>query len=151
MAIATMAAEKQLDLAALRGTPGFVIRLIQLKFFDGFYDTFAELGLTPATYAILMLVRDNPGIVPSSVATLLRLHLPNLTKILHQLEHAGLVKRSRSKIDRRATEITLTSKGEKLMRDAVRLTAPYNRRMLAPLSEAERSTLIELLNRVSPF
>ncbi|WIW50607.1 MarR family transcriptional regulator (plasmid) [Bradyrhizobium sp. 62B] len=150
MAITTTAAEKQLDLAALRNVPGFVIRLIQLKFFDGFYETFAELGLTPATYAILMLVRDNRGVVPSSIAALLRLQLPNLTTILHQLEDAGLVKRSRSKIDRRAIEITLTSKGGKLMRDAVRLTAPYNRRMRAPLNETERSTLISLLNRISP-
>jgi DNA-binding MarR family transcriptional regulator len=151
MAIASLQAQKQLDLTALRNTPGFMIRLLQLKIFDGFYETFARLGLTPATYAILLLVRDNPGIAPSNVATLLRLQLPNLTKILRELEDAALVQRSRSQIDRRAIEITLSSKGEKVIKDAVRLTGPFDRRMFASLSEAEQSTLLGLLNKVALF
>ncbi len=39
--------EKSLDLRALRRTPGFMLRLAQLKFFEGFYEEFAALGLTP--------------------------------------------------------------------------------------------------------
>jgi DNA-binding MarR family transcriptional regulator len=139
---------KKLELEALRNTPGFLIRLVQLKFFEGFYEVFAELGLSPASYAILMLVRDNPGVPPSSVAALLRLQLPNLTKILNELDAAGLVKRNRSKSDGRAVEIVLTPKGQRLMKEAVALTEPYNRRMLAPLDASERTTLIALLNRL---
>ena len=145
------AATTALDLRALRNTPGFMIRLVQLKFFEGFYEQFAEFGLTPASYAILILIRDNPGIPPSSLASLLRLKLPNLIKILNELESTGLIKRNRSRADRRGVELVLTAKGAKLILDAARATPPYNRDMLAPLSQAEQGKLLELLNRIVPL
>ncbi|MBR0876490.1 DNA-binding MarR family transcriptional regulator [Bradyrhizobium japonicum] len=143
--------EKSLDLRALRRTPGFMLRLAQLKFFEGFYEEFAALGLTPATYAIFAVIRDNPGVPPSSLASLLRLRLPNLIKILNELESSGFIKRSRSKADRRAVELMLTPKGAKLIAEGARLTEPYNEKMLAPLSAAEQRALLELLNRLLPL
>jgi len=141
-------AQNRLDTRALRRTPGFMIRLVQLKFFDGFYEVFGDLGLSPAKYAVLTLVRDNPGVPPSSLAALLRLRLPNLTKLLNELEAAGLLKRKRSKTDRRAVALFLTAQGEDLIQRAVALTEPYNRQMLAPLDANERSVLTQLLNRI---
>ncbi len=143
--------ERSLDLRALQRTPGFMLRLAQLKFFEGFYEEFAALGLTPATYAIFVVIRDNPGVPPSSLASLLRLRLPNLIKILNELESSGFIKRNRSKSDRRAVELVLTPKGAKLIADGTRLTEPYNRKMLAPLNELEQRTLLELLNRMLPL
>ncbi|WP_439394319.1 MarR family winged helix-turn-helix transcriptional regulator [Bradyrhizobium sp. PMVTL-01] len=143
--------EKALDLNALQRTPGFMLRLAQLKFFEGFYEEFAALGLTPATYAIFAVIRDNPGVPPSSLASLLRLRLPNLIKILNELESSGFIKRNRSRSDRRAVELILTPKGAKLIAEGARLTEPYNRKMLAPLSEAEQRTLLDLLNRMLPL
>ncbi|WP_439369991.1 MarR family winged helix-turn-helix transcriptional regulator [Bradyrhizobium sp. DASA03120] len=143
--------EEALDLNALQRTPGFMLRLAQLKFFEGFYEEFAALGLTPATYAIFAVIRDNPGVPPSSLASLLRLRLPNLIKILNELESSGFIKRNRSRSDRRAVELILTPKGAKLIAEGARLTEPYNRKMLAPLSEAEQRTLLDLLNRMLPL
>jgi len=143
--------EKSLDLRALQRTPGFMLRLAQLKFFEGFYEEFAALGLTPATYAIFIVIRDNPGVPPSSLASLLRLRLPNLIKILNELESSGFIKRNRSKTDRRAVELVLTPKGTKLIAEGAGLTEPYNGRMLASLTETEQRTLLELLNRISPL
>jgi DNA-binding MarR family transcriptional regulator len=128
-----------------------MIRLAQLKFFEGFYEHYAESGLSPATYAILVLIRDNPGVPPSSLASLLRLKLPNLIKILNEIESTGIIKRNRSKADRRAIELVLTTKGMKLIQEAVKITEPYQRRMLAPLNDAEQRTLIALLNRIVPL
>ncbi|WP_312011743.1 MULTISPECIES: MarR family transcriptional regulator [unclassified Bradyrhizobium] len=143
--------KKALNLRELQATPGFVLRLAQLKFFEGFYEHFADFGLTPASYAILVLIRDNPGVPPSSLASLLRLKLPNLIKILNELESSGFIKRNKSKTDRRAVELVLTTKGAKLINDAARTTELYNRQMLAPLNETERTTLIALLNRIQPI
>ncbi|MCP3473453.1 MarR family transcriptional regulator [Bradyrhizobium sp. CCGUVB1N3] len=143
--------ESSLDLRALQRTPGFMLRLAQLKFFEGFYEEFAALGLTPATYAIFAIIRDNPGVPPSNLASLLRLRLPNLIKILNELESSGFIRRNRSKSDRRAIELMLTPKGTKLIEEGARLTDSYNRKMLAPLTEAEQRTLLELLNRMLPL
>jgi DNA-binding MarR family transcriptional regulator len=145
------ASKKPLNLRALKNTPGFMIRLVQLKFFDGFYEQFAEMGVTPASYAILALIRDNPGVPPSTVASLLRLRLPNLIKMLNELESSGVIKRNRSKADRRAVELVLTPKGTKLIQEAAKVSEPYERRMLAPLSEAEQSALIAMLNKILPL
>ncbi|MGL3107615.1 MarR family winged helix-turn-helix transcriptional regulator [Bradyrhizobium sp. BR 1432] len=82
---------------------------------------------------------------------MLRLRLPNLIKILNELESSGFIKRNRSKSDRRAVELMLTPKGAKLIAEGARLTQPYNERMLAPLSEAEQRTLLDLLNRILPL
>lgn len=143
--------ETLLNLRALQRTPGFMLRLAQLKFFEGFYEEFAALGLTPATYAIFAVIRDNPGVPPSSLAGALRLRLPNLIKILNELESSGFIKRNRSKSDRRAVELVLTPKGAKLIQEGARLAGPYNEKMLAPLSEAEQHILLELLNRILPL
>ncbi|MHB0772855.1 MarR family winged helix-turn-helix transcriptional regulator [Bradyrhizobium sp. 1.29L] len=140
-----------LNLLALRRTPGFMLRMAQLKFFEGFYEHFAEFGLTPATYAILTIIRDNPGIPPSGLASLLHLKLPNLIKTLNELESTAVIKRTRSKSDRRAVELVLTPKGTKLIKEAANATDPYNRKMLAPLSEAEQDKLLEFLNRIVPL
>ncbi|MBR0842334.1 MarR family transcriptional regulator [Bradyrhizobium liaoningense] len=148
---AAQQSEGSLDLRALQRTPGFMLRLAQLKFFEGFYEEFAALGLTPATYAIFVVIRDNPGVPPSSLAGVLRLRLPNLIKILNELESSGFIKRNRSKSDRRAIELVLTPKGAKLIQEGARLTEPYNEKMLAPLDEAEQRSLLELLNRMLRF
>ena len=145
------AAKEPLDLSELKQTPGFMVRLLQLKFFEAFYPRFAELGVTPASYAILVTVRDNPGVAPSAVATVLRLQLPNLIKLLNAIEDDGLIRRIRSSTDRRAVELVLTAKGEKITREAVRITKPYNREMLAPLDADEQERLLEMLNRLVPL
>jgi MarR family transcriptional regulator, organic hydroperoxide resistance regulator len=144
-------ARKPLNLRLLKETPGFMLRLAQLQFFEAFYGHFAEVGLTPATYAILFMVRDNPGVGASDVASVLRLKLPNLIKLLNELETAGFIKRIRSKNDGRAVELVLTAKGEKVSEQALKMTKPYHQAMLASLDEAEQRRFIDALNKLVPL
>lgn len=139
---------RSLNLTAVSETPGFMIRLLQLQFFEAFYGRFAELGISPADYAALQVLRDNPGIGSSELAAVLRLQLPNLIKILNDFERKGLMRRSRSREDGRAVELMLTAAGEKLMAKAVALTRAYHQDMLAPLTKAEQRQFLQLLNRL---
>lgn len=125
-----------------------MLRLLQLEFFEAFYPHFAELGLSPATYAILVMLRDNPGVGASDVAAVLRLQLPNLIKLLNELEAGGLLKRMKSRNDGRAIELVLTAKGEKLADQALKSAKPYNQAMLSKLDEAEQRRFIDALNRL---
>jgi MarR family transcriptional regulator, organic hydroperoxide resistance regulator len=145
------AEKKPLNLRVLKETPGFMLRLLQLQFFEAFYTHFAEIGVTPATYAILVMVRDNPGVGASDIATALRLQLPNLIKLLNELETSGLLKRVRSKTDGRAVELVLTAKGEKLAEQALKMTKPYHQMMLSSLDEVEQRRFIETLNKLMPL
>jgi DNA-binding MarR family transcriptional regulator len=144
-------AKKPLNLRLLKETPGFMLRLLQLHFFETFYAHFAEVGLTPATYAILVMVRDNPGVGASDIAGVLRVQLPNLIKLLNELETAGLIKRMRSKADGRAVELVLTAKGEKVSDQALKMTKPYHQTMLSGLDEGEQRRFIETLSKLMPL
>ena len=141
-------AKKPLELRLLKETPGFMLRLLQLKFFEAFYPHFAELGMSPATYAVLVMLRDNGGVGASDVAAVLRVQLPNLIKLLNELEAGGLLKRVKSKNDGRAIELVLTAKGEKLADQALKMTKPYNQAMLSKLDEAEQRRFMDALNRL---
>lgn len=134
-----------LNLTALRQTPGFLVRIVQIQIFDAFYRFFEEIGLTPAQHTILMVVRDNPSITQSEVAAILQIHLPNLVKILSAFEQDGTLKRTRSKRDRRAVELALTQRGLELARRSARLAGEFNEQTLAPLRPADRAKFMGML------
>src|SRR5882672_4582873 len=84
----TLGSSRELDLNALRQTPGFMIRILQLLNFEAFYRHFEPLELSPVEYAILIIVRDNKTVTQSELAAVLKMHLPNLVKILSKMEDA---------------------------------------------------------------
>lgn len=140
--------EQQLDLTTLQRAPGFMIRLLQLQIFEEFFEFFAELGLSPAEHSILMIVRDNPSVTQSKLAAALRIQLPNLVKILAKLETSSVISRKRATTDKRAVELTLTSKGKRLTEQAARLADDFNLKMLSALNENEREQFLRTLIRL---
>ena len=111
----------ELNLDALQQTPGFMIRILQLLNFEAFYRHFEALGLSPVEYAILIIVRDNKTVTQSELAAVLKMHLPNLVKILFVMEEAGIMKRKRSARDKRAVELSLSAAGQRRADEASRL------------------------------
>jgi DNA-binding MarR family transcriptional regulator len=142
-------ASSQLELTALQETPGFMIRILQLQIFERFYPFFAELGMSPAEYAILLIVRDNASVTQSELAAVLRMHLPNLVKILSAMEKQGTIRRKRSTRDKRAVELSLTAAGQKRAKEANGLGDQFNSETLAVLSKQERVAFLEMLGRLA--
>ena len=142
---------KQLDLVALQQAPGFMIRLLQLQIFQEFFEFFTEAGFTPASHSILMVVRDNPSVTQSELAAILRIQLPNLVKILNELETSAVINRKRSSRDKRAIELSLTSKGKKAAGQASRMADVFNRRILSALDERDRQEFLRMLVRLVKF
>jgi DNA-binding MarR family transcriptional regulator len=139
---------RDLDLEALRQTPGFMIRILQLQNFEAFYRHFEPLELSPVEYAILVTVRDNKTVTQSELAAVLKMHLPNLVKILSKMEDAGILKRKRSARDKRAVELSLGAAGHKRADEASRLGETFNAQTLAPLSKQERTAFLQMLARL---
>jgi len=142
-------ASSQLELSALQETPGFTIRILQLQIFERFYPFFAELGVSPAEYAILLVVRDNASVTQSELAAVLRMQLPNLVKILSAMEEQGTIARERSTRDKRAVELSLTAAGQKRAKEATGLGDQFNTETLAALSKQERVAFLEMLDRLT--
>jgi DNA-binding MarR family transcriptional regulator len=142
-------ASSRLELSALQETPGFMIRIFQLQIFERFYPFFSKLSMSPAEYAILLIVRDNASVTQSELAALLRMQLPNLVKILSVMEKQGTIGRKRSTRDKRAVELSLTAAGQKRAKEANGLGDQFNTETLAVLSKQERVALLEMLGRLT--
>jgi DNA-binding MarR family transcriptional regulator len=134
-----------LDLRALQQTPGFMIRVLQIQIFDDFFQYFSSIGISPAEYSSLITIRDNPSATQSEVANALRVRLPNLVKVLLKLKTKGLIKRTRSKTDKRAVKLNLTSNGEKAAVQALKMADAFNRQILSPFSKSEQREFLRML------
>jgi DNA-binding MarR family transcriptional regulator len=145
----TLGSSRELSLDALRRTPGFMIRILQLLNFEAFYRHFEALKLSPVEYAILIIVRDNKTVTQSELAAVLKMHLPNLVKILFVMEEAGIMKRKRSARDKRAVELSLSAAGQRRADEASRLGEIFDARTLAPLSKPEQTAFVQMLARLA--
>jgi DNA-binding MarR family transcriptional regulator len=141
---AAQGSARELDLGALRQTPGFMIRILQLLNFEAFYRHFETLELSPVEYAILIIVRDNKTVTQSELAAVLKMHLPNLV-----MEEDGIMKRKRSARDKRAVELSLSASGQRRADEASRLGEIFNAKTLAPLSKPEQTAFIQMLARLA--
>jgi DNA-binding MarR family transcriptional regulator len=71
-----------------------------------------------------------------------------LTRVVDELERRGLVRRERSRRDRRAVEIVITAAGRRQAESAKRVIVELLNELLEPYSEAEVATLIDLMQRM---
>lgn len=71
-----------------------------------------------------------------------------LTRIVDCLESGGLLRRERSKRDRRAVEIALTTAGRRCLQDGHRVQVELLNELVAPYTRRELETLIGLMRRM---
>jgi DNA-binding MarR family transcriptional regulator len=71
-----------------------------------------------------------------------------LTRVVDELERRHLVRRERSRRDRRAVEIAITAAGRRQADSAKRTIVELLNELIEPFSAAETATLIKLLNRM---
>ena len=74
-------------------------------------EVFAQFGLSTSHVLILMLVKDEPGIRPGTLADKLYLKPSTITRLVQKLEGRQLVERNS---EGRATSIVCTSKGSNM-------------------------------------
>ncbi|WP_020667345.1 MarR family winged helix-turn-helix transcriptional regulator [Amycolatopsis nigrescens] len=111
--------------------------------------TVGDLGLTPAqARALSMLGRCQ---APPRMAELAeRLHVvPRaVTPVVDALEEAGLVRRRIDPGNRRSTLVELTADGTEMCRRVAEHRGRVAGELFAPLTDAQRRTLLELLDKV---
>jgi DNA-binding MarR family transcriptional regulator len=71
-----------------------------------------------------------------------------LTRVVDELERRGLVRRERSRRDRRAVEIIITPAGRRQAESAKRVIVELLNELVAPYSDAEFTALVRLLQRL---
>jgi DNA-binding MarR family transcriptional regulator len=81
-----------------------------------------SLGLTYPQYLVLSVLWEEDGRTISAIAGRLALESSTITPLVKRLEAAGLVARQRNAVDERQVNVSLTSKGRGLRREASCLT-----------------------------
>ena len=130
---------------------GFHIRIVQMRIFREFYKMFEGSGVTPGMHTVLAIIRDNPGIRQRTLAELLMVREPNMTRMIQGLHGAELISREIDKSDRRAFHLVLTDKGRALMDGVADRLDALEERVLGALDPGERKALRAYLDRIQDF
>jgi DNA-binding MarR family transcriptional regulator len=143
-----MEVETEPDDKVLRGFAGYGLKRAWLAVHSQLTSVLERFDLKLVTYSALALIVANPGMRPSQLAELLALERSNLVGFLDQLEKAGLIRRSASRVDRRAQVLTATDVGRQVYRDATQAVETSEEAMLGQVTQAERAVLTSALRKI---
>ena len=106
------------------------------------------LGLTHAGFVILMTLWITGARETRELARVLRVSKPAIVSAVDTLERSGLVRRERSRADRRLVSVALTPAGTRLVSRAHDRWHGEERRTAAVLTRTEQRTLAGLLRKL---
>ncbi|MCY1165579.1 MAG: MarR family transcriptional regulator [Pseudomonadota bacterium] len=137
------------DLALLYTRPGFLLRRAHQISAAVFEDECRSVGLTPAQFGVLTVLRASPGLDQSSLARALGFDKVTVLRVLRGLETRGLVQRSPAPESRRNLAVVLSPDGEKLLRQAQKPAEQAYERLMSPLSPEQQMQLVALLQQLT--
>lgn len=113
----------------------------------------ARHNITQGRFGVLMILLnrcegDAPTLGPAELADAAGVSRATMTGLIDTLERDGLVTREPDTVDRRMMLVCLTAKGRSLLQT---ILPDHFKRMawlMSPLSEVERQTLVQLLNKI---
>ena len=108
-----------------------------------------ECGLTGPQIVVLREAGRLGGASIGALARAVSLGQPTVSGILDRLEAQGLVRRKRSKQDRRAVFVSVTPKGARILAKTPSLLQDRFRSELAKLEPWERTQILALLQRLA--
>ena len=114
-----------------------------------FAERLAVLRLTPPDAGILRLLSIGAGISQQELSGRLGIHPSRLVAILDELERRGFVQRKPNAGDRRQYALHLTEDGKRALVEIGQIGRQHQEALCAALSQAERETLTELLQKIA--
>lgn len=137
-----------IDTRYLQTLVGYNARRASLVIIELFMARMAPYGLKVVEFSVLSLAAHNPGITSRQLCVALNVLPPNLVGLISALERRGLIERRPHPSDGRAMGVHLTAKGVDLVGQAEQTAFDLEVDATARLTDAERKTLIRLLQKV---
>lgn len=132
-------------LARLYARPGFLLRRAHQISAAVFEDECKALGLTPAQFGVLTVVKAHPGMGQSSLARALGFDKVTVLRVLRGLQARGFITRGQSEDNRRNVSVVITPEGEAILDEAQKPAESAYRRLLGPLDPKQQEQLLGLL------
>lgn len=98
---------------------------------------------------ILILLREHDGMTQKALTDRLGVQPGTVSEVLGKLEAAGLLLRTANEADRRTTDLWLTEEGKAQAHQAYFARVERHCQMFSGLSDAEKTTLLRLLEKVN--
>jgi len=133
----------------LKDYVGYAIRRAQMRIYEDFFTSLADLDTTPAKFTLLLLIRENPGIRSVDLARTLGVARSGMVRLIDELEQSGLLSRETYRRDRRNQALALTALGRRKLIRLEKAVERHEAHVTAKLSVSERESLLELLRRVA--
>jgi DNA-binding MarR family transcriptional regulator len=102
-------------------------------------------GVNPTSYAILSELSLDGWLTNGQIAERLGMSTGGVTPALDRLVRSGFVVRNPNPADRRSSVISMTPKGEEIMRTAADVLAEELDAFMDSLAERERETILRFL------
>lgn len=138
----------KVDFSDLRDRPGHLIRRLHQIHVAIFLEECSEFNLTPVQFGVLNVLYDGKTLEQVAIAGQLGIDRNNAADVIQRLERRGLLQRPSSTKDRRAKLARITEKGRQLVEAVFPAMAEAQRRFVSPLSDAEYSHLMKLMEKL---
>ena len=125
--------------------PGHLIRRAQQISVAIFMEECAAQNVTPVQYACLSAIALQPGVDATRLASAVAFDRSTLGNVLERLETKGWVARKPSPDDRRVKLLHITPEGLLLLDTIEPAVVATQKRLLKPLSPADRKIFMRLL------
>ncbi|MFI5446490.1 MarR family winged helix-turn-helix transcriptional regulator [Polaromonas sp. UC242_47] len=132
-------------LSQLYARPGFLLRRAHQISAAVFEDECRNVGLTPAQFGVLSVLRASPGLDQSSLARALGFDKVTVLRVLRGLETRGLIARAPAPASRRNLSISLSAEGLSLLKQAQEPAERAYHRLMAPLNKEQQTQFVDLL------
>ena len=108
---------------------------------------YGEKGLTMEQFSVLATIKYiGRPVRPTDIAQWMGRGPNTISMLVDRMVKAGLVRRTRDRIDRRVVHVVSTSKGENALKLAIPAAGSLLQKIMLPLSEADRHTFARLLD-----
>ena len=137
------------SLSRLYARPGFLLRRAHQISAAVFEEECRVVGLTPAQFGAMTVLRAHPGLDQSSLSRALGFDKVTVLRVLRGLQSRGLVERCAAASNRRTLSITLSAAGEELLKRAQQPAENAYRHLMSPLDTQQQQQLLALLQTLT--
>ena len=129
--------------------PGYLLRRCHQIAVAIFLDECAAYDLTPLQFAVLDALASNGPQDQVTLGGAAALDRTTVSLVIRKLEQRRLLRRETSEHDQRAKIVTITAAGKYLLAETLAAVQNAQRRIVAPLDEAETGQLLRLLEKLA--
>lgn len=132
----------------LNSRPGYLVRRLHQIHSAIFLEECQEFAITPVQYGLITALLMHPGIDQVTLGGEVGIDRTNVADVLNRLSERGLVRRERSKVDRRSMVAFLTKEGENVAEKMYQSMRRAQDRLLEPLRPEFHAAFLAMLTEL---